>query len=164
VFLRETEKKKYRPGSVVKRMKAEGFTKLGIKQHTDLWKDKNAKDPKKQFGAQVEGSWFWYESWLDEVRKHCEANDALYKPAVPNVLQPKAIINPPPPGPQPVFTSGVESLCPGPPDKQENNRDGFVAVVGLTPQMTGRYQGRTKVPLIPLFPKMLFRASDPAST
>jgi len=35
---------------------------------------------------------------------------------------------------------GVRSI----PDKQENNRDEFLAVVGLTPQMAGRYQGRIR--------------------
>jgi hypothetical protein len=83
VFLRETEKLKYKPTSVVKQMKAEGFTKFEIKQHTDLWKAKNAKDPKKQFGAMVEGHWYWYESWMDEVRRHCRENEGLYKPAPP---------------------------------------------------------------------------------
>jgi hypothetical protein len=62
IFLRETEKLKYRPGSIVKQMRAEGFTKFGMSQHTDLWKEKDARNPKKQFGVQVEGSWFWYES------------------------------------------------------------------------------------------------------
>jgi hypothetical protein len=26
---------------------------------------------KYQYGTQVEGSWYWYEPWLNEVRKHC---------------------------------------------------------------------------------------------
>jgi Protein of unknown function (DUF3644) len=81
VFLRETEKTKYRPGSIVKEMQAEGFTRFGMKQHTDLWKDRDAKDPKFQFGTNVEGHWFWYETWLSEVRKHCVANANSYKPA-----------------------------------------------------------------------------------
>jgi hypothetical protein len=33
-----------------------------------------------------------------------------------------------------------------PPDKQQNNREGFVAVVGLTPQRAVRYQGRSGAP------------------
>lgn len=78
VFLKETEKKKYRPGTIVKQMKAEGFTRFGMKQHTDLWKALDAKNTKFQFGTSVEGSWFWYESWLNEVRKHCQENKAIY--------------------------------------------------------------------------------------
>jgi Protein of unknown function (DUF3644) len=80
VFLKETEKKKYRPSTIVKQMKAEGFTRFGMQQHTDLWKDRDAKNPKYQFGTEVEGSWFWYESWINEVRKHCQDNETKYKP------------------------------------------------------------------------------------
>jgi len=83
VFLRETEKTKYRPGTIVKQMKAEGFARFGMTQHTDLWKAKDARNPKYQFGVQVEGAWFWYETWVTEVRKHCQAKEVLYKPTVP---------------------------------------------------------------------------------
>jgi len=86
VFLKETEKTKYRPTTIVKQMKAEGYTKFGITQHTVLWKEKDAKNPKYQFGVQVEGSWFWYETWLTEVRKHCQDNEPLYKPATVTTL------------------------------------------------------------------------------
>lgn len=97
VFLRETEKVKYRPGTIVKLMKAEGFTKFNMTQHTDLWKEKDAKNPKKQLGVQVEGSWYWYEPWVSEVRNHCQGNQALYKPVTP---APKPAV--PGAGPQPV--------------------------------------------------------------
>lgn len=80
VLLRETEKTKYRPGTIVKQMKAEGFTYFGMTQHIDLWKEKDAKNPRYQFGTYVEGHWFWYETWLAEVRKHCVKNAVLYKP------------------------------------------------------------------------------------
>lgn len=83
VFLKETEKVKYRPGTIVKQMKAEGFTKFGMTQHTDLWKSRDAKNAKHQFGVQVEGTWFWYEAWVSEVRKHCQQNELIYKPVVP---------------------------------------------------------------------------------
>jgi hypothetical protein len=81
VFLRETEKTKYRPSRIVDQMKAEGFPHFRMKEHTDLWKSKDARNPKFQFGTYVEGNWFWYESWLSEVRKHCIDNAASYKPA-----------------------------------------------------------------------------------
>ena len=84
IFLKETEKTKYRPGTIVKQMKAEGYTRFGMQRHTDLWKEKDAKNPKYQYGVQVEGSWFWYETWLAEVRKHCDENDALYRPSGAN--------------------------------------------------------------------------------
>jgi hypothetical protein len=82
VFLKETEKRKYRPGTIVKQMKAEGYAKFGMQRHIDLWKEKDAKNPKYQYGVQVEGAWYWYENWLDEVRKHCQKNETAYKPVV----------------------------------------------------------------------------------
>jgi hypothetical protein len=72
VFLKETEKTKYRPGTIVRQMKAEGFTWFTMSEHTDLWKARDGKNPKHQFGTDVEGSWYWYESWVEEVRKHCQ--------------------------------------------------------------------------------------------
>ena len=64
----------------MKQMKAEGFTRFGMQQHTDLWKGRDARNSKYQFGTEVEGSWFWYESWIGEVRKHCQDNETIYKP------------------------------------------------------------------------------------
>jgi hypothetical protein len=90
VFLKETEKTKYRPSTIVKQMKAEGFTKFGMQQHTDLWKTRDGKNPRHQWGVQVEGTWFWYESWLEEVRKFCRENEALYKPVTPAAPAPQA--------------------------------------------------------------------------
>ena len=62
VFLKETEKKKYRPGTIVKLMKEDGFTRFGMQHHTELWKDKDGKNSKYQYGTQVEGSWYWYRT------------------------------------------------------------------------------------------------------
>ena len=70
-------------------MKAEGFARFGMQHHTELWKAKDGKNPRFQFGALVEGSWFWYESWLNEVRTHCQQNEGLYKAtAGPSVIGP----------------------------------------------------------------------------
>jgi hypothetical protein len=80
VFLKETEKRKYRPGTIVAQMKAEGFARFGMQHHTELWKARDAKNSAHQFGTQVEGTWFWYESWLAEVRVNCTENAALYRP------------------------------------------------------------------------------------
>jgi hypothetical protein len=80
VILKETEKTKYRPGSIVNHMKALGYTKFKMKHHIDLWKVNDAKDPRHQYGVEVERAWFWYEPWIAVVRKHCEENEALYKP------------------------------------------------------------------------------------
>ena len=70
VYLKETEKRKYLPGTIVKMMKAEGYTWFTQQKHIDLWKGKSAKG-KPHFGAEVEGRWLWYEPWLEEVRTYC---------------------------------------------------------------------------------------------
>jgi hypothetical protein len=75
VFLKETEKKKYGAKSIVKQMRAEGHTD---RTRAELWQSLDAKNPKHQYGTPVEKAWYWYESWLTEVRKHCAANGAKY--------------------------------------------------------------------------------------
>lgn len=73
-LIKETEKPKYRPGEIVKMMQDEGYTKFTINKHTDLWKEKDGKNPKFAYGVNVSGCWYWYSSWLDIVRKYCEEN------------------------------------------------------------------------------------------
>jgi hypothetical protein len=59
-------------------LQSEGFKKFGVSQHTKLWQMENAKDPSKGFGALVVKTWYWYDSWLSFVRKHCEENGSRY--------------------------------------------------------------------------------------
>jgi hypothetical protein len=61
-------------------MKAEGFKKFGMHQHTELWKKLEAKRKEKGFGAlAVKGVWAWYENWVTRVREECNAHPDLYK-------------------------------------------------------------------------------------
>jgi Protein of unknown function (DUF3644) len=80
VIFKETERIKYKPKSIVAQMNDEGFTKFNMQRHVELWKAKDAKNVKHQYGVQVEDSWYWYEAWLTVVRKHCQEKEALYKP------------------------------------------------------------------------------------
>jgi hypothetical protein len=73
VYLRETEKNKHRPGTIVQLMRNEGFEWFTMTMHTDLWKERNAKDAKYQFGTWVVGTWYWYDSWVGEVRTYCHS-------------------------------------------------------------------------------------------
>ena len=93
-FLKETEKVKYRPKTIVEQMVAEGFVKFNAYKHTLLWKQKDGKNAKHQYGVDVEGQWYWYESWLVVVRKHCIDSEPLLKPAVAagNVIRMAAAI------------------------------------------------------------------------
>lgn len=77
--IKETEKKKYLPKQIVDMMKAEGFHKFRMHEFAQFWKAKDAKNPSKGFGTIVAGNtWYWFESWISEVRKHCQENKERY--------------------------------------------------------------------------------------
>lgn len=78
-IIKETERPKLRPKTIVDTMKKEGFTKFNMHHHTLLWQDKDAKNLAKGLGICVEGSWFWYETWLEQVRDHCSQNREKFK-------------------------------------------------------------------------------------
>jgi len=46
--------------------------------HTMLWQEKDAKNLAKSLGTHVEGSWYWYQPWLEQVREHCKQNAGQY--------------------------------------------------------------------------------------
>ncbi|GAB2820423.1 hypothetical protein GCM10027276_22930 [Comamonas piscis] len=77
--IKETEKKKYLPKQVVDLMKAEGYPSFSVHHHTQLWKSLDGQNSAKDYGVMVAGKvWHWYESWVAEVRKHCNANKDKY--------------------------------------------------------------------------------------
>ena len=78
VVIKEKEKPKYSATDIWKKMKGEGFIKFGPYQHTSLWKANDAKEPSKGYGVLVVKTWYWYDTWLNFVRKHCEENKARY--------------------------------------------------------------------------------------
>ena len=79
VLIKEKEKKKYLPTKIVQIMKDKGYRKFGMHQHTQFWKNSDAKNSQKNFGVEVEGAWYWYDSWLEEVEKHCGKKESVYK-------------------------------------------------------------------------------------
>ena len=80
VFLKEVERPKYLPSQIVKTMNEEGFPRFNIYHHTQLWKNLDAKNPGKGYGILVAKAWYWYERWVDEVRRHCSDNREQYAP------------------------------------------------------------------------------------
>jgi hypothetical protein len=78
-LIKETERRKYLPGQVVAKMQEEGFPGFGVQHHTRLWQRLDGKDSAKGYGAIVaEGTWYWYERWVDVVRDHCVQNREKY--------------------------------------------------------------------------------------
>lgn len=73
-IIRDRERPKYLPSEIVRIMKGKGFTKFGMKQHTDLWKENDAKQPAKGYGVVVAKTWYWYETWLKQVEYYCKMN------------------------------------------------------------------------------------------
>jgi len=74
VLIKEKEKPKFLPSEIVKQMKAKGFSKFGMHQHTELWHQLEAKNLDKGFGVHVAKTWYWYDSWIVEVEKYCNEN------------------------------------------------------------------------------------------
>lgn len=77
--IRETERPKWLPSQIVAKLKAEGFPRFGMSQHTDLWKSLGAKGNSKGYGVQIAKTWYWYDTWLAEVRKHCNEKAEAYR-------------------------------------------------------------------------------------
>jgi Domain of unknown function (DUF3644) len=79
VITKETERSKHLPGKIVETMKKEGFSRFNMHAHTEFWKSQDAKNASKGLGVSVEGTWYWYEPWLDKVRAYCKANETQFK-------------------------------------------------------------------------------------
>ena len=84
VFLKEVDKRRYTATEIVKIMQADGYSLFGLSQHSALWKERNAKDPAKGFGrlGDYKNTWVWYDSWVTQVRAHCQAHAEQYRSAV----------------------------------------------------------------------------------
>lgn len=75
---KDREKPKYLPSKICKEMQKIGYIRFKQHQHTELWKKENAKDLSKGFGVQIEKTWYWYESWFNFVKQHCQQNESKY--------------------------------------------------------------------------------------
>ena len=76
--IKETERPKHLPKGIVEMMKKEGYVRFTMQSHTDLWRQMDAKNQAKGFGVAVQKAWYWYDSWVEQVRKHCRENAAKY--------------------------------------------------------------------------------------
>ena len=79
VVIKDRERPKHRPKEIVDIMKADGFPNFSMHWHTEFWREKDAKNPVKGFGVDVAGTWYWYDQWLDEVKKYCIAQGNRFK-------------------------------------------------------------------------------------
>ncbi|PZS67636.1 hypothetical protein A7X76_14615 [Stenotrophomonas maltophilia] len=76
---KEVERPKFNASSVVAEVRKAGFPKFKVHHdHTNMWKRENAKDPGKGFGVQVEGSWLWYDTWINRCIEICKDEGDKY--------------------------------------------------------------------------------------
>jgi len=74
VLIKDREKPKFLPSEIISKMKSKGFKKFGMHQHTQLWKNLDARNPGRGFGVRVAKTWYWYDTWASEVEKYCVEN------------------------------------------------------------------------------------------
>lgn len=77
---KEVERPKYRATDVVAEVRKAGFNKFRIRpEHVHMWKAGDAKNPAKGYGTEVQGTWYWYESWVERCIELCEAAGDDYR-------------------------------------------------------------------------------------
>jgi len=76
---KEVERAKFRPTDVVKIVQGAGFKKFRVTpEHAILWKAEDAKNPGKGYGTDVQGAWYWYQSWVDRCLELCKADPVKF--------------------------------------------------------------------------------------
>lgn len=77
---KEVEKPKFRAKDVVAAVRAAGFRRFRVSpEHVEMWKGEDAKNTANGFGADVQGTWYWYQSWIDRCIALCEGAGDRYK-------------------------------------------------------------------------------------
>lgn len=77
---KEVERPKFRAGQVVAELKKGGFSRFRINpEHLELWRAEDAKNPAKGYGADVAGTWYWYESWINRCIELCTTAEDRYR-------------------------------------------------------------------------------------
>ncbi len=77
---KEVERPKFRPKDVVEAVRKAGFARFRISpEHVKMWKSEDAKNPGKGYGVEVQGTWYWYQSWIDRAIELCEAAGDRYR-------------------------------------------------------------------------------------
>lgn len=77
---KDVEHKKYRAKDVVAAAHEAGFKKLSaFGDHVAMWKGEEAKNPGEGHGVDMQGTWYWYRSWVDRVVDLCKAAGDQYR-------------------------------------------------------------------------------------
>lgn len=77
---KEVERQKFRAKDVVQAAHDAGFKRFSVYgDHLRMWHSEDAKNPAKSFGVEVQGTWYWYQSWVDRVIELCRKAGARYR-------------------------------------------------------------------------------------
>lgn len=77
---KEVERKKYRATDVAQAAHDAGFSNFNVYgDHLAMWRDEDAKNPGKGYGVEVQGTWYWYQTWVDRVLELCAAAGSRYR-------------------------------------------------------------------------------------
>ncbi|MDE0423383.1 MAG: DUF3644 domain-containing protein [Candidatus Poribacteria bacterium] len=80
VTTKEIERPKLLPSAVAAKVQEAGFKKFRTQpEHVRMWKAEDAKNPSKGYGVEVQGQWYWYESWVKRCLELCKAAGDLYR-------------------------------------------------------------------------------------
>ena len=80
IIFKEVNKDRYPPGKVAEMVKAAGFPRFRLYDHTQLWKNLDARKDGKGYGCVGDyGNWVWFDRWVNEVLAHCEAEGEKYR-------------------------------------------------------------------------------------
>ncbi len=72
----DREKPKFLRKDVLKLVEEAGFGGFGPSDHTNFWKEQDAKNPSKGYGTLVCGTWYWYQNWVDLIIERLSAGEA----------------------------------------------------------------------------------------
>jgi hypothetical protein len=76
---KEVERPKFLASHVAKEVQKSGFKKFRKQpEHVRMWKADDGKNPGKGFGAEVQGVWYWYQSWIDRCIELCGKEPEKY--------------------------------------------------------------------------------------
>ena len=77
---KEVERPKFRAKDVVAAVRAAGFPRFRLhSDHTEMWKADDARNPAKGHGVLVQGTWYWYQSWIDRCIQLCDAEGEKFR-------------------------------------------------------------------------------------
>lgn len=81
IHLKEVDRARFTATQIRDTINETGFPNFTMGDHTKLWKKLNAKRQGTPFGkvGDYQNSWVWFDSWLEQVRTHCEENGDKYR-------------------------------------------------------------------------------------